>query len=164
VIKKSIVLAIILIILIVFTSNVLDNNKKINEEYYNQSLVISVQVFLRANTLPLKISVEELENIKLEISDFEKEYLMIKTNSKTKEGQIIMDSFFYEISSLVDSCERSLTGDSSIQVSSIMAKLNEVQAIYLDFSNLIDDKKVVLSKETLEKISIATNDFLSNEN
>lgn len=163
-IKKSIVLAIILIILIVFTSNVLDNNKKINEEYYNQSLVISVQVFLRANTLPLKISVEELENIKLEISDFEKEYLMIKTNSKTKEGQIIMDSFFYEISSLVDSCERSLTGDSSIQVSSIMAKLNEVQAIYLDFSNLIDDKKVVLSKETLEKISIATNDFLSNEN
>lgn len=163
-IKKSIVLAIILIIIIVFTSKVLDNNKKIDEEYYNQSLVISVQVFLRANTLPLKISVEELENIKLEISEFEKEYLMIKTNSKTKEGQIIMDSFFYEISSLVDSCERSLTGDSSIQVSSIMAKLNEVQAIYLDFSNLIDDKKIVLSKETLEKISIATNDFLSNEN
>jgi hypothetical protein len=164
VIKKSIVLVIILIIIIVFTSKVLDNNKKIDEEYYNQSLVISVQVFLRANTLPLKISVEELENIKLEISEFEKEYLMIKTNSKTKEGQIIMDSFFYEISSLVDICERSLTGDSSIQVSSIMAKLNEVQAIYLDFSNLIDDKKIVLSKETLEKISIATNDFLSNEN
>ena len=179
--KKVAIIAIIIAIFSFFTIIIIANqwgsnhlsevnqNIKSNEkaeilpinEYYNKAYIISMNVYLRLNQLPLIEDTEDLVKMKKEIEAFEKNLNEIDSNediseAKNKLGNLI--ELAYETIDLTESRIYKEDFDSA----TYWSKLDDALDQYISFSKLFDTKRMVFTQDTLEQIDEIMTYILGN--
>jgi len=130
-------------------------------EYYNKAYIISMNVYLRMNQLPLIEDTEDLVKMKKEIEAFEKNLNEIDSNediseAKNKLGNLI--ELAYETIDLTESRIYKEDFDSA----TYWSKLNDALDQYISFSKLFDTKRMVFTQDTLEQIDEIMTYILEN--
>ena len=130
-------------------------------EYYNKAYIISMNVYLRLNQLPLIEDTEDLVKMKKEIEAFEKNLNEIDSNediseAKNKLGNLI--ELAYETIDLTESRIYKEDFDSA----TYWSKLNDALDQYISFSKLFDTKRMVFTQDTLEQIDEIMTYILEN--
>jgi len=164
--KKRIAIMILILLLIVaglsFKKFYKDHNQSLTHEFYNRSLLISINVFIRVNSLPVWEDLEKVMTFKGEVDQYYYEFKQLKTTKETVEGELEMKKLFDTSYEMFDLMERFHNKDPEVKSFAYLEKLKEVQDHYFLFAALIELKKIPITNETLEQSDHITNDFLQN--
>ena len=164
--KKRILIFIMILVLIFtgFSFNQYYKNYKqaLTNDFYNRSLLISVQVFIRVNSLPVWEDLEKIMVFKGEVDQYYYEFKQLKTTKETEEGERQMEKLFDTSYEMFDLMERFHNKDPEVKSFTYLEKLKEAQDHYFLYAALLDLKKIPITKETRELELHITNEFLQN--
>lgn len=168
--KKVAIITIVIAIFSLFTIIITANqNIKSNEvaeilttdEYYNKAFIISMNVYLRTNQLPLIEDTDDLVKMKKEIESYEKAFNEIDCNDDISEAKNKLENLIalsYEAIKLTENRIYEENFDSATYFN----KLKETMDIYISFSKLFDSKKIVFTQDTLKEMDEIMTYILDN--
>lgn len=164
---KKRILIMLMILVLIFTGFSFNQYYKsykqaLTNDFYNRSLLISVQVFIRVNSLPVWEDLEKIMVFKGEVDQYYYEFKQLKTTDETVEGEQQMEKLFDTSYEMFDLMERFHNKDPEVKSFTYLEKLKEVQDHYFLYAALIDLKKIPITKETREQELNITNEFLQN--
>ena len=164
---KKRILIMLMILVLIFTTFSFNQyyksyNQALTNDFYNQSLLISVQVFIRVNSLPVWEDLEKIMVFKGEVDQYYYEFKQLKTTKETEEGERQMEKLFDTSYEMFDLMERFHNKDPEVKSFTYLEKLKEAQDHYFLYAALLDLKKIPITKETRELELHITNEFLQN--
>lgn len=164
---KKRILIMLMILVLIFTGFSFNQYYKsykqaLTNDFYNRSLLISVQVFIRVNSLPVWEDLEKIMVFKGEVNQYYYEFMQLKTTKETEEGERQMEKLFDTSYEMFDLMERFHNKDPEVKSFTYLEKLKEAQDHYFLYAALLDLKKIPITKETRELELHITNKFLQN--
>ena len=164
---KKRILIMLMILVLIFTTFSFNQyyksyNQALTNDFYNQSLLISVQVFIRVNSLPVWEDLEKIMVFKGDVDQYYYEFKQLKTTKETVEGEQQMQKLFDTSYEMFDLMERFHNKDPEVKSFTYLEKLKGAQDHYFLYAALLDLKKIPITKETREQVQHITNEFLQN--
>ena len=157
--KKKIVFSGIIIICVLTSLGVViltDMLKKDKVDYYNECLLISANVFLRVNTLPVKESIDEVLFIESKLENYHKDFIALRGPKNTENAAKIMNRLFESSFEVVDLVKKFKYGEEKTTHFMYLQKLQETQEIYLEFAAHLDDMEIPIFDSTTKSIEKLT--------
>jgi len=130
-----------------------------NEDFYNEGIIISTNVFFRINEMPLTEDKSKLGILKDEIKGFEDEIKFLERNEDTKEAEEKLENLIRLAYAAIELYEMKLSSEDEIPMLDILNKMTEVQNEYLSFSELFDSSGVKITNESKKRILDITKEF-----
>lgn len=133
--------------------------ESISEKFYSKGYLISMNVFLRINQMPLLDDKEALLELRDEIKGFEDSMSSLDTDAYTEEAEKTLENLFNISYAAIEIYEKRLDGDDTISVGDYFSKITEAQTEYLAFAQLFDDKGMKLTAEMIKEVTEITEKF-----
>lgn len=167
--NKYLLVAVALIVLSVgaiIAFRLINENQEImtDNDFYNESLILSANVFLRVNTLPLKDTIEEVETIETKIDDFHKAYLEMKGSPETKTGANLMDQLFINSYEAIELSKQFINEENGVTHNMLWEKITEAQNTYIEFSKHLDESSIPIYSTTISAMQTVTFDVINETN
>ncbi len=123
------------------------------DQYWNKGYVLSMNIFLRLNQIPMVENVEDINKMKLEIEGFEEDFNLMEATEDTIIAEESLKSLITMGYEIIDLYSRKLNGE-VIKSYTVLEKITIAQEEYLTYSKEFDDRNTPMSKETIEEVSL----------
>ena len=141
-----------------------NDNDSLNEvDYYNESLFISANVFFRANSLPVKETLDEVLVIETKIIEFHEIFLKLTEPKNTQDAAEIMNRLFESCFEAIELLKKYKNGEDNVSNLMYLEKLRESQEIYLEYAKYLDHKGIPIYDTTIKRIEVLTLELLDSE-
>jgi len=133
-------------------------------DFYNECFVLSANVFLRVNSLPVKESLEEVISIETKITEFYDSYSILKAPKDTQEATNIMQRLFESSFEVIELVKKYKNGDADVTHFMYLDKLQETQALYFEYAKYIDKMAIPIYESSIKSIEILTLELFEGGN
>lgn len=151
--NKKMIFAIIILIIIIGSGNMIVKNMKqsIEDYYYNEAIYKLTEVFFEINGMPLIEEISEFEISAARVYTLEEEIKSLETNSNTKSGERIIETLFEDAYDVISLYEKKLRYSEEISMNQIFDGINSVQEAYLEFGKEMDKKGIKIDSDKMEQ-------------